>query len=216
MKQKTIFISAVTLLIAAFAGAAVFFDMKRSDDAAQLAKTNRAVLERAHSPALGNPNAPVVIVEFFDPACETCRQFAPLVKQLMSKHPDKIRLIVRFTPFHPGSDKVVAALAVAHKQGRFWPALEATFNSQPQWTINHQAYVENLWPALDAAGFDVLRLQAESNSPEVLAAIRQDMDDAQQLGVTKTPEFFVNGKPLPSFGFEQLVTLVEEALRQAK
>ena len=46
--------------------------------------------------------------------------------------------------------------------------------------------------------------------------IAQDLADAQTLNVTKTPEFFVNGKPLPSFGYEQLKTLVDEALISAQ
>ena len=49
-------------------------------------------------------------------------------------------------------------------------------------------------------------------APEISQVIAQDIEDAQTLNVTKTPEFFVNGKPLPSFGYEQLKTLVDEAL----
>jgi protein-disulfide isomerase len=41
----------------------------------------------------------------------------------------------------------------------------------------------------------------------------QDLADAQALKVLKTPEYFVNGKPLPSFGLEQLQALVADALR---
>jgi protein-disulfide isomerase len=40
--------------------------------------------------------------------------------------------------------------------------------------------------------------------------------DAQTLGVRKTPDFFVNGRPLPSFGYEPLKELVDQALRAAK
>ena len=43
-----------------------------------------------------------------------------------------------------------------------------------------------------------------------------DLGDARALGVTKTPEFFVNGRPMPSFGLEELQGLVREELRDAK
>ncbi len=46
------------------------------------------------------------------------------------------------------------------------------------------------------------------NSPAVIKAIEQDIADGQLLGATKTPTFFVNGRPLPSFGYEQLTQLV--------
>jgi protein-disulfide isomerase len=54
-------------------------------------------------------------------------------------------------------------------------------------------------------GFDL-------SSPEIAKVIEQDLADAKTLNVTMTPEFFVNGKPLPSFGLEQLHRLVDEAL----
>ena len=45
--------------------------------------------------------------------------------------------------------------------------------------------------------------------------IARDLGDAKTMNVTMTPEYFVNGKPLPSFGFDQLKTLVGDALVSA-
>jgi protein-disulfide isomerase len=45
--------------------------------------------------------------------------------------------------------------------------------------------------------------------------VQQDHDDAVALKVTATPEYFVNGRPMPSFGQQQLLTLVSEALQDA-
>ena len=53
-------------------------------------------------------------------------------------------------------------------------------------------------------------------APEIDKLIAQDLEDARTLNVTMTPEYFVNGKPLPSFGFQQLTDLVDEALAEAK
>jgi protein-disulfide isomerase len=58
-------------------------------------------------------------------------------------------------------------------------------------------------------------LQRDMNAPEIARLIAQDLEDARSLNVSKTPEFFVNGKPLPSFGFEQLKALVDDALASA-
>ncbi|MDE2416929.1 MAG: thioredoxin domain-containing protein [Burkholderiales bacterium] len=91
------------------------------------ATLDRALLVRAHSPSEGRADSPVVIVEFFDPACGTCRMFYPMVKQLMVENPNRIRLVMRYAPFHQGSDKVVAVLEAARRQGKFWQALEAFF-----------------------------------------------------------------------------------------
>ena len=46
--------------------------------------------------------------------------------------------------------------------------------------------------------------------------IAQDVADGRTLNVTKTPEFFVNGKPLPAFGYDELKKQVEDALNDAQ
>ena len=51
--------------------------------------------------------------------------------------------------------------------------------------------------------------------PELAQIIRQDLEDAATLGVDKTPEFFVNGRAMPRFGYEELKGLVDRALRDA-
>jgi protein-disulfide isomerase len=212
MKQKNMFMAAVVLLIAAFVAAAFFYKNQKADQAAQLAAQNQVALVRADAPSFGNPDAPVHIVEFFDPACGTCRDFYPLVKALMDAHPGKIRLSMRYAPFHPGSDTVVKALEAARKQGQFKQALEALFVAQNSWVLNHTAQPDRIWPILESLGLDMGRLKNDMNLPEVATMITRDLADAKTMNVTMTPEYFVNGKPLPSFGFDQLKNLVDEAL----
>jgi protein-disulfide isomerase len=61
-----------------------------------------ALLLLAHSPVPGRQGAPVTIVEFFDPACETCRAICPIVESPMAKYREDVRLVVRDAPIHPG------------------------------------------------------------------------------------------------------------------
>ena len=69
--------------------------------------------------------------------------------------------------------------------------------------------------AIAGVGLDLQRLAADMNSPEVTARIERDRADAMALKVTATPEYFVNGRPLPSFGYDQLLGLVNEELQAA-
>lgn len=212
MKQKTIFVVSAIVLLLVFVAGTLFYTGQQEKAALQLAEAHRAVLIRMHSPAMGKADAPVVIVEFLDPACETCREFYPMVKQMMADNPDKIRIVLRYAPFHPGSDKVVAILEAARRQGKFWEALEALLANQTDWTQHHVAYMDRAWKHLDGIGLNMEQMALDMTSPEIASVIAQDLADAKTLNVSKTPDFFVNGKPLPSFGFKQLQELVDQAL----
>jgi len=184
-----------------------------SSDAAGTART--AALTSPHSPTLGPANAKVHIVEFLDPACETCAQFFPMVKQKLAENPDKIRLSVRHVAFHNGSDYVVRVLEASRNQDRYWQTLEAVLASQAQWAPNHTAQPELVMQAIAGLGLNQERLMADMNAPEVTRRMEQDRNDAISLKVTATPEYFVNGRPLPSFGEQQLLNLVNEELQRA-
>ena len=210
--KKTLFISAGIVLLLAFIGGALYFNAEKTDQAEQLAEQNRSGMVRDYSPALGPTAAKVRIVEFLDPACETCKNFYPFVKDMLNTHPDKIHLTLRYAPFHTNSDQVVALIYAAQKQGKHWEALEALLKSQDDWVINHVAQPERAWKHLHGLGMNMEQLQTDMNLPEIIRQIEQDMADVQTLNVSKTPEFFVNNKPLPSFGYEQLKQRVDAAL----
>ncbi len=215
MKRKNVLIAGAALLLLALLLGAWIYRSQKAQQTAQTAAQNQIALLRAHSPTIGNADAPVQIVEFLDPACGTCRDFYPFVKELMAAHPGKIRVSVRYAPFHPGSDQVVKVLEAARQQGQFRQALEALFAAQASWVVNHRAQLDLIWAPLSGLGLDLERLKVDMNSPEIAQLVQQDLADANTLGVAMTPEFFVNGQPLPKFGYEDLKMLVEDALAHA-
>jgi len=210
MNQKALFIGAAVALVVVFVGGAMMFNSSGANGT--VPEATMGALDRAHAPSLGPADAPVVIVEFLDPACETCAIFYPAVKDMMAANPGKIRLVLRWAPFHDGSRDVVALLEAARKQDKFWPALETLLASQPVWAVNHTAQVSAAWRMLADLGLDQGQIEADMVAPDVSQIIAQDIADAGALNVTMTPEYFVNGKPMPSFGFEQLKQLVDDAL----
>jgi len=210
--KKTLFIASGILLLLAFVAGALYFNSQRADQAEQLAEQNSAGMVRDYSPQLGPTAAKVRIVEFLDPACGTCKRFYPFVKELLNAHPEQLHLTLRYAPFHENSDQVVALLYAAEKQGLHWETLEAVLAAQDDWVTNHVVQPERVWQHIAGIGLDLVQIKADMNSPEIAARINQDMADVQSLGVSKTPEFFVNGKPLPSFGYEPLKELVDAAL----
>lgn len=179
------------------------------------ASSATSALYRDHAATIGNPAAKVHVVEFLDPACEACRAFFPFVKKMMADNPDRIRLSVRMIGFHKGSDFAVKALEASKLQGKFWPVLERLLASQPRWTINHVVKAELVWSELETLDLDLQRLKADMESPIVAKNIALDTMDAKALKVTKTPEYFVNGKTMSTFGYDQLKQLVSSEVAGA-
>lgn len=211
MKKQYIAFLGGTGLVLAFIVAGYFYKSRRADELKSVAenRTNAAPLVRDYSQSTGPADAQVTIVEFFDPGCETCRVFAPHVKGLLALHSGKIRLVLRYAPFHEGADTMVKILEAARRQGKYWETLQVMFDTQPHWASHHHPQPDRIWEFLPSAGVNIEEIRRDMNSPRILEIIRQDIADAQTLGVRQTPEFFVNGKPLPSFGLSQLTALVE-------
>jgi protein-disulfide isomerase len=176
----------------------------------------QARLVRMHSPVFGPQGAPVTIVEFFDPACETCRAFFPIVKELMARYPNEVRLVIRYAPFHQGSDRVVKLLEAAKSQGKYQAVLEAVLAAQPTWADHGNPNIETAFKVAEQAGLDLAKARLDIEKPGMQALLQQDIDDLTALQVTKTPTFFVNGRSLPSFGPDQLAGLVAEEVAKTK
>ena len=210
-KQLIVALTAVVLL-AAFALGAWLYQDQETDRLSFLATEQATTFVPDHAVSVGDAGAKVFLVEFFDPACETCAGFYHPVKQLVAKHPGKVKLVYRYAPFHAGSDEVVKMLHASQKQGKYFDVLELMLGSQKYWASHHNPQPELLWQFLPQIGVDVGALKDEMKNPNYDAVLAQDLADVEALGVRKTPAFFVNGKPLATFSYEALVSLVESEL----
>ncbi|HSN52375.1 MAG TPA: thioredoxin domain-containing protein [Woeseiaceae bacterium] len=173
-----------------------------------------AALASEHAPTVGDPGAKVHIVEFLDPACGTCAMFYPMVKGWMAEVPGQIRLSIRHVPFHDGVEYAVKVLEASRNQDKYWETLETLLASQREWVHNHVVQQDRVLPAIASVGLDLEQLQADMNSPEVRERMEKDLQDSKVLKVVATPEYFVNGRSLPSFGQEPLANLVREELQK--
>lgn len=214
MKKQTKVPVVGALILIVFAVAVVIYNDQQSKQLGETATKNASLLIRDYSPTVGNSNAKVTIVEFFDPACETCKAFYPFVKQMMAANPGRIKLVMRYLPLHNRSDYVAKLLEAARLQNKFWETLEATYNAQPTWASHTNSQPERLWMLLGGIGLDLNKAKQDMQTPGVTQRVEQDLADARQLGVSKTPGFFVNGQPLIRFGYEQLQQLVDSEIRK--
>lgn len=212
MKYVIFGISCVVLFFVFVFASSVYKD-KQTEKFGFMAKENASVFVRDHSPTKGSDDAKVYLVEFMDPACETCAAFEPLVKQIMMANPGKIKLVLRYAPFHDGADYFVKILEASKKQGKYWQTLEVMFQSQPYWASHHNPQPQKIWQFLPKAGLDLEQIRKDMNDPAIAKIIAQDIADAKTLNVHKTPGYFVNGKPLMKFGYQELQELVQSEIK---
>jgi protein-disulfide isomerase len=214
MNRRMLVVSVAAVALLGFAGAGAIYTQTKpvSSDTAEADD----LLVRRHSPVIGPTNAKVTIVEFFDPSCEACRAYYPIVKQILAEHPADIRLVLRYAPFHKGSDEAVRILETARLQGVFEKVLDALVAAQPEWAIHGSPpRLDRAWSAAEAAGLDLVNARADSSLPTIANALEQDVADGKMLRISGTPTFYVNGKELREMSPRNLYQLVLRELGAA-
>lgn len=218
MNRRIVLIGASALGLAAFGGGATILTRRRRAEAQAAAAAAPAVedalLVRPHSPILGPVDAPVTLVEFFDPSCEACRAFHPAVGEIRKQFPTQVRVVMRYTLFHEGSDQAARILEVARMQNKFEQVLDALLEKQPTWALHDGPQIDVAWRVAGAVGLDLQKAETEKLFPGITGAINQDTADVQALGVNQTPTFFLNGKRLENVSPESLTADVRAAVEK--
>tara|TARA_Y100001936_G_C16088979_1_gene684333 strand:+ start:1337 stop:1987 length:651 start_codon:yes stop_codon:yes gene_type:complete len=213
--KKKIVLFAAFAVVALFIGGAVSYNYLENERLGFLAQENSEVFVRDYAPRMGAKEPDVYLVEFLDPECESCRAFAPYVKELIKEYQDKVQLIVRYAPFHKNSKFAVKILEAARNQGKYWEVLDVLFRYQPNWGNHHNPQPELIWYYLPEAGVDVAKIREDMQDPAIVKRIEQDIADGQKLGVRGTPSFYINGAPLENFGRSQLKAAIQSAIEDS-
>jgi protein-disulfide isomerase len=217
---------AIVVIIGAIIGANYYRSSVQNERVTTTGNSNKSsanaeALIRPDSPTLGAADAPVTLVEFLDPECESCAAFAPVVKKIMKDYDGKVRLVVRYMPLHPNSLTAATFTEAAGEQGKYWQAQEMLFQKQPEWGTKHGP---NAGPPADInalfrkyameLGLDTNKMDAAFAANKYKAKTERDLKDGQSLGVRQTPTFFVNGRRLARFSEADLRSLINEELKK--
>lgn len=101
-------------------------------------------------------------------------------------------------------------------KGVFQPVLEALLRDQKRWAKDGAPEQELIIQISTEAGLDPEAARTQMLEPIIAATINQDRADAEVLGVTQTPTFFVNGRSVNSFGEAELRALVNEEVAASR
>ncbi len=139
----------------------------------------------------GDPGAPYTIVEYGDFQCGFCLKASGSIQEVHDVLGDQLRYVWRHAPlvaYHPNAQAGAEASEAAALQGKFFEFERGLFADQ-----ENQRPSDILRLARDL-GLDVDRFEKDLMSAEVTARVRDDMLDAEAMGITAVPTLFINGR----------------------
>jgi protein-disulfide isomerase len=163
-----------------------------------------------HAPVRGEADAPVTIVEFSDFQCPFCSRAQVTLRQLLERYRGKVKVAYRDFPLdgaHPRARRAAEAARCAHDQGKFWEYHDLLFSHFPQ------ANPEDLNEYAREAGLDITNFERCLSAGTHKATVQRDLEEGMRLGITGTPAFFINGRPLTGAQpIESFVQVIDEEL----
>lgn len=145
---------------------------------------------RGSGPADGPANAPITIVAWSDHACGYCYRVQHTLDSLLRLYPGQIRIVHRTLPLDDENTASAEAVLAAAAQGRFRPMTERIY------AIGGKIDRPGLELLARELGLDMVRFRAALDTGAYREQIFADVRDAAALGVTGTPSFFINGRPI--------------------
>lgn len=174
--------------------------------------------------AIGNPAAPVIIMEFSDFLCPHCKKASEFIKQAASEFGDKVRVVFMNVPLesqcnrqvkkdvHPGACMLAKGAICAARQSAFAAYMEHAFNLHPK-----NAGREEMRQLAVISGLEIAAFESCLASGETEQELKKQIDEAHRLNIHSTPTIIINGKILKSWGDTEIIRkAVRKALEEGK
>ena len=145
----------------------------------------------------GKSDAPVTLIEYTDFQCPACAAYYPIVKQLSDEMGDQLRLVVRHYPLvtiHKNALSGSRAAEAAGRQGKYWDMYDLLFVHQAEWSLAEDPLKSILPAYAGQIGLDVDKFRADMVDSTLDDKITTDRQTGNDLKITGTPSFFLNGK----------------------
>jgi protein-disulfide isomerase len=150
----------------------------------------------------GDPDAPVVLVEYGDFQCPYCAAAEPVVNSLLQAYGHDTQLVFRHFPLtqvHPLAEPAAEAAEFADDHAAFWPMHDALFANQPRLSL------PVIFAIAGAMNLPQSELRDALEAGTYARKVRDDFVGGVRSGVNGTPCFFINGERHDGgFSFEDL------------
>jgi protein-disulfide isomerase len=166
---------------------------------------------------LGSPRARATLVEYADFQCPACASVSVVLKQMLEKYPDDLRLVYRHFPLtqiHPNATVAAKAAEAAGKQGKFWEMSSILFEKQGEWS-NQPNPVSLFAQYAVSLGLNSEQFSSDLLSSEVAERVERGAAEARAFALTGTPSLFLNGEKIQIQSIAQLESLIQSAINNS-
>ncbi len=201
--RKILIVGAVVVAVAAIALGVYFGTRPPSPGPAPVAVANspEALALLAVQPddhILGDPKAPITLVEYASFTCPHCAHFATqILPKLKEKWIDtgKVKLVYRDFPLDEAALKA-SEVAECSGNDRYFALVDLIFSSQPKWaaTSDPKTAFDDLVKLLRVAGISEGFVKDCLGNDKVSNTVLNRQLGGKKLGVDSTPTLFVNGQ----------------------
>lgn len=172
-------------------------------------------VEAGNAPFYGKKDAAVVVIEFSDFQCPFCARGAETVTELKKKYGNKIKIAFRHfpLPMHKEARPASEASLCVNEQSmdKFWKYHDLLFKNQDK--LDN----ENLKKYAKQVGADEKKFDECFNAKKFAAAVQEDEEYGNKIGVKSTPTFFINGQMISgAVPIENFSEIIDEELANAK
>lgn len=161
------------------------------------------------SASVGNPDADVTIIEFFDYNCSWCRRAMPILMTLLKEDPN-LRIVFKEYPIRGKDSEAVARASIAAtRQGNFMAFHQVSMLAEGQ--MNLKRFEE----IAAEAGVDMEQLNADKKDIRIGEIISENYAIAEKLYMEGTPSFVIGQRILRGWPGEQGMRDVIAEVREA-
>ena len=200
------------LALVLFGGLLAFFNKKEVATVESTPEVPQTNIQREGNYTKGPADAKVTVVEFFDPECEGCAAFHPILQKILSEYPNDVKLVARYMLFHGNSYPAALALEGAGKQGKYWEMYSILLERQNEWSHQDKPVTTIFEGFAKELSLDLTEFNKSYEDLTFKAALAQDVEEGKALGVRGTPTFFINGQILMNLSYNDLKNAIDKEL----
>lgn len=152
------------------------------------------------------------LVEVLDFECAACAQLYPYMEDLREQYGDRVTFAVRYLPLHGNSLGAAQAAEAAAQQGQFQPMYQVLFENFEDWSGSESSQKDTFFAYAQDLDLDMDQFRSDYEDPATVERIAQSQLDAEALGVSATPSFFLDGERIHPETMDDMRGLIEAAI----